>query len=123
MARKEAKELMRKKAEEAFWAAMTPEEAERMRGMLKAIGMYQEQLKSSERTISDIQKQVAGEESAYRALRRKVQQVEHDAHVFEAQEAEAKEELARWRQRGERAAPEMAFGADAAGVAASQRQL
>jgi len=78
--------------EEAFWAAMSPEEAERMRGMLKAVGLYQLQLRQNERVISDIQGQIGLREKQFKSVRRRAQQADQDKKDARAEQQRARDD-------------------------------
>jgi len=101
-AEKEVRQRQAAVQEEAFWAALTPQEAERVQGMLQAIGLYQQHLQHNERVIDDLSGQIAGGERRLRALRRKVQQASQDADLAREQEANFSDEVVRWNNKRER---------------------
>lgn len=85
--------------EQKFWAALTLDEAERMRSLLQAVALFQQQVAENEILITDLQDQTSGKERACRATQRRTQQAGEEAQRAKAQESRHLEEIARWSRK------------------------
>jgi predicted nucleic acid-binding Zn-ribbon protein len=88
--------------EERFWAALTPADAHKLRGMLQAAELYQQHLQENEHKINDLHGDVERKERTYRTLRRRVQQASQSLCSAEEHHASLEEEYEHWGRRAER---------------------
>eukprot|EP00929_Paragymnodinium_shiwhaense_P101794 TRINITY_DN64980_c0_g1_i1.p1 TRINITY_DN64980_c0_g1~~TRINITY_DN64980_c0_g1_i1.p1 ORF type:complete len:633 (+),score=186.48 TRINITY_DN64980_c0_g1_i1:83-1981(+) len=87
--------------EASLWAALAPAEASRLRSLLQAVSLYQQQLNENERIISDLEGETADREAAMRSLRRRIQISEQGARNASESQARSIEEVTRWEKKRE----------------------
>jgi len=85
--------------ERRLWAALAPEEGERLRHLLQAVARFQQQVAENEVLIADLQEQIAGKERACRATQRRASQAVQEAEHASDQELHHQEELGRWTRK------------------------
>lgn len=79
--------------DEGFWAGLDETETARMKCMLQAISMFQQQLRQNERIISDLHEQIEGKEKTCQRLRRRAQQAGHQSEQAKLKETKMQMEL------------------------------
>jgi predicted nucleic acid-binding Zn-ribbon protein len=87
--------------EATFWSLLAPEEVQRLRGMLQAVVLYQQQLAQNETTHADLHERIDAKEKAYQKFRQRVQRSSHDTDVARDLEERARDELGRWSRKRE----------------------
>lgn len=87
--------------EAAFWATLSPPEVERMRNMLQAVALYQQQLRQNDQVLAELHEQVKSKDKVYQPLKQRVQQATRDVEQAQEQEERAQAELARWSRKRE----------------------
>lgn len=85
--------------EAAFWSMLPPEEEQRLRGMLQATILYQQQITQNETAHTDLLEQINLKEKTYQSLRDRVQRSSQDLDVAREMEERARGDLGRWTRK------------------------